>query len=132
MIGQMEVRSRYPGEEVPPELMVGLEAYQIVEDWQWLVFHEGRIVAQVLTAPMHGVLLLLRMMSLPEAPPTWLVLALRRIMADARARGLFGCAILLSDNKPNEVKLMRITQRAGGVMLPVSGVVAVGSTEWRY
>jgi hypothetical protein len=132
VISQIEVRPRYPGEEIPGELMVGLEAYQIVEDWQWLVIHEGRIVAQVLTAPMHGMLIFLRMMSVKEAPPTWLVLALRRIMADARVRGLFGWAILLSDSKSHEAKLMHMTQRAGGVMLPFSGVVAVGSTEWRY
>lgn len=132
MIGQVEVRRRYPGEEMPAELMSGLEVFYIVEEWQWVVEYEGKIVAQILTAPLHGLLLLLRMISLPEAPPLWLVLALRRILADAKARGLFGYLILLEDVRPNEVKMMRLAQRGGGMLRPFSGVLAFGSTEFKY
>lgn len=132
MIGQVEVRLRYRNEEIPAELMVGIEPFHIVEDWQWVILHEDRIVAQILTAPAHGLLLFLRMMSLPEVPPLWLVLALRRIMADAKARGLFGYLTLLQDSKPKEVKMMRLVQRAGGMLLPFSGVLAFGSTEIKY
>lgn len=132
MIGQIEVRNRYPGEEIPAELMVGIEPFHIVEDWQWVVEYEGKIVAQILTAPAHGLLIFLRMMSTRDAPPSWLVLALRTIMADARARGLFGFLTLLQDSKLKEVKLMRMTQRNGGMLLPFSGVLAFGSTETKY
>jgi hypothetical protein len=132
MIGQLEIRPRLPGEPIPEELMAGLEYFQIVESWQWLVLHQDKIVAQILTAPMHGVLLLLRMMSLPEAPHGWLVLALRRIMADAKAKGLFGAVVLLDDRRPQEVKMMRIAQRSGGMLLPYCGALAVGSTDWKY
>lgn len=132
MIGQIEVRTRYLGEPIPVELMVGLEAFQIIEDWQWVVLHEDRIVAQILTAPAHGLLLLLRMMSLPSAPEGWAVLALRRVLADAKARGLIAYLVLLEDARPQEVKLMRIVQKAGGILRPVCGVMGVGSTEVRY
>lgn len=132
MIGQIEVRLRYPDEEIPAELMTGLEAFHIVSDWHWVILHEDKIVAQVLTAPAHGLLLLLRMMSVPDAPASWLVLALRRILADARARGLFGYLILLQDSKPKEAKMMRLTQLGGGMLLPFSGALAFGSTEFKY
>lgn len=132
MIGQIEIRRRYPGEEIPAELMDGLEAFHIMEDWQWVVLHEDKIIAQILTCPAHGLLILLRMMSLPEAPPAWLVLALRRILADAKERGLFGYVILLQDSKPKESKMMRLTQMGGGMLLPFSGALAFGSTEFKY
>lgn len=132
MIGQLEIRPRNEGEEVPAELMVGLEPFQIVELWQWVVLDDNKIVAQVLTAPAHGVLILLRMMSLPEAPKGWLVLALRRILTNAKALGLIGYMVLLQDSKPQEVKMMRIVQKSGGMLLPFSGVIAVGSSEVKY
>lgn len=132
MISQMEVRRRYPGEDLPAELMNGIEAFYIVEEWQWVVEYEGKIVAQVLTAPAHGLLILLRIMSLPEAPPSWPVLALRRILADARERGLIGYLTLLEDARPNETRLMRLVQRSGGMLRPFSGALAFGSTEMKY
>lgn len=132
MISQIEVRPRYPGEEIPAELMQGFEAFQIAENWQWLVFHEGKVIAQILTCPAHGLLIFLRMMSLPEAPPFWLVVALRRILADARERGLFGYVILLEDSRPKEVKMMRLAQKGGGMLQPFYGVLAFGSTEFKY
>ena len=132
MISQIEVRLRYPGEEIPAELMTGLEAFAIVEDWQWLVIHENKIVAQVLTAPAHGLLIFLRMMSLAEAPPLWMLLALRRILADARERGLFGYVALLEDFRPSEAKLMRLAQRSTGMLRAFSGAIAFGSTEVKY
>lgn len=132
MIGQIEVRPRYPGEDIPAELMVGIEPFHIVESWQWVVEYEDKIVAQILTAPAHGLLILLRMMSVPDAPASWLVLALRRILADAKERGLFGYVVLLQDSRPREAKLMRIVQKNGGMLIPFSGALAFGSTETKY
>ena len=132
MISQIEIRPRYPGEEIPAELMTGLEAFSIVEDWQWLVIHENKIVAQILTVPAHGLLVFIRMMSLPGAPPLWLLLALRRILADARARGLFGYLIMLEDSRAKEAKMMRLCQHGGGMLRPFSGALAFGSTEFKY
>jgi adenosylmethionine-8-amino-7-oxononanoate aminotransferase len=60
------------------------------------------------------------------------MLALRQVLADARARGLFGYVVLLEDQKRQEAKLMRICQKAGGMLRPFSGVVAFGSTDWKY
>lgn len=128
---KLEVRHPYVG-EVPAELMSGLEVFKIDPEWQWVAVVEGRVVAQLLAVNAHGVLLMLRLTALPDAPKTWAVNLFREVMREARAMGCIGFTTFLSDSRPHEIKLMKIVQRLGGYLEPVSGAWVAGSTEISY
>lgn len=125
------VRHPYVG-EVPAELITGFESLVLDREWQWVLVHEGKVKAQMLCANAHGLLLIMRLTALPDAPPGWLVRFFREVMRDARANGCIGFTTFLSDQNPQEVKLMRIVQRLGGVMYPQTGAWVAGSTEIGY
>jgi hypothetical protein len=127
----IEVRHAYVG-EVPQELLVGFEGFAIDPEWQWVLVSEGKIVAQLLAANMHGVLLILRVSSLPTAPRGWALTLFRRVLRDCSALGLIGFTTFLADNRPAERRLMRIVSRMGGYLIPCSGVWAAGRLDTRY
>jgi len=127
----VEVRHPYVG-EVPAELMAGFEALPIDPEWQWVLVAGGRIVAQMLGARMHGLLLVMRLTAFPDAPRGWAVKMFRAALAEARSQGIIGYVTFLSDANPQERKLMKIVQHSGGMIIPASGAWACGSTEVRY
>ncbi len=133
MIKSANITVRHPYvNEVPAELMAGFEAYCIDPEWQWVLVVDGKVVAQMLTAPMHGLLALLRLTAFNEAPVGWLVRFFREVLADARRQGLIGYVTFLNDSNPQERKLMRIVQHSGGMLLPATGAWGFGSTEVKY
>lgn len=127
----IEVRHPYVN-EVPADLLRGFEMFRIDPEWQWVLAVNGHVKAQMLCANTHGVLLIFRLTAFPDAPHGWMPRFLRHVLAEARAAGCIGFLTFLSDKNPIEVKLMRIVQRAGGLVLPQSGALAAGSTEVRY
>jgi hypothetical protein len=118
--------------EVPADLMRGLEAFRIDPEWQWVLIVDGHVKAQMLCANAHGILLILRLTSFPDAPHGWLIGMLRHIGAEARQAGCIGFISFLSDQNPAEVKLMRVVQRMSGFVLPITGAMVAGSTEMKY
>ena len=128
-----EIAVRHPyRDEVPGELMRGFEAFRIDPEWQWVLVHEGKVVAQLLAANMHGVAYLMRLAALPEAPHGWAVRLFRQMLKDAKAAGMLGYMVLLTDGSKAERRLMSIVQRHGGYLEPVTGVVAAGRLELDY
>lgn len=128
---QIEVRHPYVG-EVPPELIVGFEAFKIDPEWQWVLAVDDKIVAQMLCADMHGMLCILRLTAFEDAPVSWLVRFLRGVLAEAHRREMIGYVTFLSDANPQERKLMRIVQRSGGMLMAATGAWGFGSTEVKY
>jgi hypothetical protein len=132
MIATLQIRNRYPGEVIPSELMENLGSMTVDPEWQWLAEYDGKIVGQILGVNAHGILMLIRITATPEAPKYWPVLGLRKVLADARERGCIGYLCFLDDRQPQEVKMMRMIQKQGGILLPVIGVWAAGSTDCGY
>lgn len=124
---------RHPkADEVPAELMIGFEAWKIDPEWQWVLEADGKIVAQLLTANMHGMLYLLRITALPSAPNGWTVALLRHMLREGKRLGLIGYMVLLQDDSKACRRMMRIIHRAGGFLEPICGVLAVGRLEVGY
>jgi hypothetical protein len=124
------IRHPQPG-EVPAELMTGFEAWKIDLEWQWVVVHNDRIVAQILCSNMHGMLYMLRLTSTRDAPFGWALKLFRQVLRDARDRGLIGYLVLLQDSTREMRRLMTIIQRHNGYLEPVTGVLAAGRLEVR-
>lgn len=125
------VRHPYVG-EVPAELMTGFEVLPVDREWQWVLVHEGKVKAQMLTINAHGLLFIMRLVALPDAPHGWAIKLFRQVMREAKDLGLIGFMTFLADQNSQEVKLMKIVQRLGGILIPQSGVWAAGSTEVSY
>jgi hypothetical protein len=132
MLSTITIRNREEGETLPPELMGSLDLFPIDYNWQWVAEYEGEIVGQVLAANVHGILFLFRITAIPSAPKSWVMLAYRRILAEAKERGCMGFMLFLDDCNKQEVKLMRIVQKHGGMLLPSYGAWAFGTTETGY
>jgi Acetyltransferase (GNAT) domain len=124
-------RNLRSGEEIPFD--TGLGPLQLDPEWVWVAEYEDQIVAVLVGSEAHGMLLLWRMVSVPEAPKTAILVLLRRVMADARDRGLNFYATFLHAEKEERLtamqnklaKLMAHTQ-AGSVAR--CGVFVVGRT----
>lgn len=130
-VSEITVRHPYVG-EVPEELLVGFEAFKINPEWQWVLEIGGKVEAQMLCANAHGMLIIMRLTAFEGLPPGWLVKFLRGVLRDAKASGVLGYVTFLSDQNPAELKLMRIVQRSGGMLMPQSGAWAFGKVETRY
>ena len=131
MIGHIEVRHPYVG-EVPPELIVGFESFKIDTEWQWVVVQEGKVVAQLLCAPAHGLLLMLRLTSLPTAPSNWPLLLFRKVFDECSKMGMLGFMAPLADDTKAQRRMMKMVSRMGGYLVPWSGVWAAGRLETKY
>jgi hypothetical protein len=127
----IEVRQPYVG-EIPSALIEGFEWLKVDPEWQWVLVIDGKVMAQCLCAPIHGVLTIIRLKALPKLPPGSLLHFLRQIFRDADSRGMLGYVIFLSDQTAVERKLMRIVQRAGGTFIPVTGVWGFGPLKVGY
>ena len=121
----VEVRHPYVG-EVPAELMGGFEAFRIDPEWQWVLVSDGKIKAQMLCADTHGVLTIMRLSALPDAPHGWGVKLFRGVFAECKKLGLLGYITFLADDQRAERRLMSIVARSGGYLKPTSGVWAAG------
>lgn len=131
MNSTIEVRHPYVN-EVPPDLVVGFEAFKIDSEWQWVMVVDGKVVAQLLAANTHGVLTIWRISSIPSAPPGWALTLCRKVFRECRDLGLLGYMTFLSDHRKSERRLMSIVSRAGGYLTPCTGAWAAGRFDTRY
>lgn len=124
----LKVRNLRPGEGIPRGIKnTGFEDLTLNPRWVWIVEHKGRPVVILITINAHGLLILLRIGAIPEAPLHWPLVLFPQVFAEAKARGCKGYYTFLDDRQPTEVKLMRIVLRTEGALLPAYGAWAVGS-----
>lgn len=130
-IREIQVRHPYVN-EVPAELLAGIEAFKIDPEWQWCLTVDGKIVAQILCANAHGVLMILRLTALKDAPHGWALTMFRRVFKDCSDLGLIGYITMLADSKRPECRLMTMIARSGGYLTPFTGVMAAGRFDIGY
>src|SRR5262252_6636474 len=95
-LSTIEVRHPYVN-EVPLSLIEGFEAFKIDPEWQWVVVADGAVKAQLLCAPAHGVLMMLRLTALPDAPDGWALAMFRHVLRDCRKLEMLGYMTFLED-----------------------------------
>lgn len=100
--------------------------------WTYIVEHENRPIALVACSYANGMLIFWRILAMPEArrvQRTWFMDSLPLVLSNARQRGCVGYLTMLEDYHPACVKLARIVQRTGGVLLPFVGTLGVARID---
>jgi hypothetical protein len=123
----MKIRNFILGEELPDSLKTGFEAGKCTDaSWIWVVEREGKIVASLIAAPAHIVVILLRLMATPDAYPLDVRALLLKSTADIKARGYNGYMVWADPTRPPEKALIDIVKSAGGFELPNRQVACAG------
>lgn len=124
-VGATEVRNLKAGERLPQDLCIGFPSdWEFDPEWTWVAVEADEIVAFMLGAPCHGVAQMI-MLSARKGFGTVLPRVLRAFLRDCSERGFRGYMVHLNHDKPEQYKLMKIAQRAGGIVLP-SRIICVG------
>jgi hypothetical protein len=122
----MKVRNFIFGEELPEMLRTGFEGGNCMPEWYWVVERDGKIVASLIAAPAHIVVILLRLVATPDAEPFDVRALLLRATIDIKARGYNGYMVWADPNRQNEKSLIDIVIASGGVQLPGTQVACAG------
>lgn len=122
------VRNLQVGESIPPVLLrdMGLAMTQPMPEWVWIAEQAEEIVGVLVTAPCHGVIILLRLLVKPAAPSTIPLLLLRRASRDARRRGYTSYMTLLDRSRTTEDHLARVAFQQGATIWPAPHTLVVG------
>ena len=122
----MNVRNFKLGEELPLEIQTGFEKGMCDPNWIWVVERDGRIVASLIAAPAHIVVILLRLCSTEYAHPLDVRALLLTVVAAIKERGYYGYMVWADPTRPPEKALIEIVKAAGGFELPNAQVACAG------
>lgn len=86
------------------------------KEWIWVAFgaRDNKPLGLIAAAPLHGIVLLVRIYAIDEAPKSIAVGMLRKVLADCKDRGYTRYALHLDLRLDNEARLARIVKKAGG------------------
>ena len=134
----IRVRNLREGESSTiPAALLNTGMPYLVPEWAWVVESDEHPdpFALIVCSFAHGWLVLWRIIALSPLPSgiplTWFLEALPQVFAEARPRGCVGFLTLLSDSRPEEVKMARIVQRmaqdgAAAAIMPFQGSLGMG------
>jgi hypothetical protein len=120
------VRHLESGETLPVELGSGMELLKLDKDWVWLYEDDG-IKAGLIAAPAHGIVHLLRIFAVPNAPRWAILLLLREAKREVKARGYTGVIVFLEVGRDTDTKLAKIAGKFGLVGVNRLGFWCAGS-----
>ncbi len=94
--------------------------------WIWVIRDSfGLITAYVIAAHGHGIVTILRLHKVGEAPPTWAMMLLRAAAGECVGRG-FPVYLFWAD--PENDGLMELCKKLGANVVPMAGAVVSGFT----
>ena len=129
-ITALYARNLREGEVIPAGLGAEFRTFKIDPDWCWVVTDEDdNIIAVCLAANLHGLLYLVRLRALPDAPCEWAVPLLRRVFSDSAERGCEQYIAFLEDDRDAEQRLAAMVTHAGGMLREWRGVIGFGLTD---
>jgi hypothetical protein len=122
----LKIRNFILGEELPESLKTGFEGGKCDPLWIWVVERDGKIVASLITAPAHIVVILLRLLATPDAHPLDVRALLLKATVDIKERGYNGYMVWADPTRDTEKALIEIVKASGGFELPNRQVACAG------
>lgn len=122
----MKIRNLIPGEALPKQLQTGYERTQMPE-WIWVVEREEKPVGILIAAPAHLMVILLRIISTPEAQGTDIRALLIHAFRESRRRGYKGYTTWLDPTKAPENAFIGIIRAIGGFQMLNPQVACFGA-----
>lgn len=91
-------------------------------DWVWVALSskDDSPLAILVAAPAQGLAYLMRIYAIKDAPRSVFVGLLRKSLADIHSRGYTKYLTTLSLDRPEEAKLARLIEKAGGSKVTVA------------
>ena len=120
-----KVRIRHP-EKL--DIITGLEPMELDMDWVWVAEQQGKQIAVMVAANFHGMAFMLRLIALPEAPPSTVLHLLREASKEAQKRGTKGFASMFDLTVPVERRMWTLAKKMGAVQIGKVHILAMG---WR-
>lgn len=120
------IRNLVKGEPLPKELQTGYENGNCDPDWIWVAEHDGKLVAILVTAPMHIVVMMIRLVATEEAGLAVRSLLLHFIKT-IKERGFNGYYTMVDPGTDAGAALQRIVEGTGGMTIPSPQYVCVGA-----
>lgn len=126
---QLSVRHLQP-HELPEQAWPQQVGLKINPRWAWGIFDScGRTEAVLLTAPCHGMLMLVRVWARPGAPRMALRRLFREVAAECLSMGIAMWMVMLEQGEPSGFRLSKLVLRYKGSFTPLNGVLAAGRME---
>lgn len=128
----MRVRTLCPDEGWPEGIHTGLEripSERLDRDWIFLVEDPTMIYGVLVTAPAHGLVLLLRVAMRSDAPRAAAGFLGRQALKMLLARGYPMWITMLDPTREEERRIYGLARRWGGVQVPTPAVVVYGLTK---
>src|SRR5690349_5986125 len=123
----MSVRTMCQGERLPEGLRTGYEGGRCDPNWIFLVERDGKPVSILVAAPVHIVVLLVRMVSTPEAHVNDIRSLLVYFVKTVKERGYSGYITYLGLHLQQEKALADIIKAAGGTQIEEPQFLCVGT-----
>ena len=115
------------GQEIPNSNLVQPE-------WIWLAYnrYDDKPLAMLVTAPAHGIVMLLRIYSVKVAPKSVMVGLLRRSLAAMSSRGYTRWVSFLDEARATEASLIDIAIKAGATSAGGKHIMLTGPTDIKW
>lgn len=122
----MRVRHLRDHENWPDTLNMGFNGDCLDREWCWVAEENGVVIAGLLATPLHGLVFLLRLVTVAKAPTTATLALFRIVLKETQERGCKGYVTLLDPATEDGQKLDSLVTRLNGIRLPSSLVMSCG------
>lgn len=123
----MIVRTLRKGEQLPEGLRTGYEGVKCDPDWIFLVERDGKPVSVLVAAPVHIVVLLVRLVSSPQAGVNDVRSLLLYFVQCVKERGYSGYITYLGLHLQQERTLAEIIKATGGTQIEEPQYLCLGT-----
>jgi hypothetical protein len=124
----LRVRHYHPSDFVR-HLLPEFVSLELDPKLTWVVEEDGMIKAALLAAYGSQTACFLRLAATSDAPHNWMVSLLRAVIRDLEEMNAKVIMVCLSAERWQELKLLRLIQRAGGIMNPLAGYIVAIPVE---
>ncbi len=101
---------------MPTDLKTGMEGFIIDSAWIWIAKTGGKVNGFLAASPMHGAVLVWRLVVREDSPLDTLPILLRQFVRDCKKRGYIGVFSYLDPKRKEEKLFMEALHKKNGTV----------------